>query len=36
VIEANVRSLRRKLGDSAGSIETVRGVDDLADKVITF
>jgi hypothetical protein len=26
VIEANVRSLRRKLGDSAGSIETVRGL----------
>ena len=26
VIEANVRSLRRKLGDHAGSIETVRGL----------
>jgi DNA-binding response OmpR family regulator len=26
VIEANVRSLRRKLGDRAGSIETVRGL----------
>ena len=26
VIEANVRSLRRKLGDRAGAIETVRGL----------
>ena len=26
VIEANVRSLRRKLGDRADSIETVRGL----------
>jgi DNA-binding response OmpR family regulator len=26
VIEANVRSLRRKLGDRAASIETVRGL----------
>ena len=26
VIEANVRSLRRKLGDRAASIETVRGI----------
>jgi DNA-binding response OmpR family regulator len=26
VIEANVRSLRKKLGDQAGSIETVRGL----------
>jgi two-component system alkaline phosphatase synthesis response regulator PhoP len=26
VIEANVRSLRRKLGDRATSIETVRGL----------
>jgi DNA-binding response OmpR family regulator len=26
VIEASVRSLRRKLGDRAGSIETVRGL----------